>query len=294
MAARRPVRLSGRLGHACLAPPSGRLFPSRLLAPAHLVPSRALVSSRITRRRPTAWAAPGIASARPGEWGLAVSRVTSETADLSPPRSSSWSQSLPGAPRSLPSVTAATRLPSTSAIADVWRRPLARAVSSMPTLVTPGWSAPSRASATARPSMAHILESDSRTCSETALTDMPDIAITSTCASNRAVKCELGRASRGALAVPGPCSGQLARGTRQCATVLNRQMSRWRQVSSRASQAPRRAPRPGHATAAPGTLPTRTCGSSSPDAGDSNQTSSTRRSGPGPVERSKSLAGIPA
>lgn len=83
--------------------------------------------------------------------------------------------------------------------------------------------------------MAHILESDSRTCSETALTVMPDIAITSTCASNRAVKCEFGRTSQGIRTVRGPCSGQSARGTRQCTTVLNCQMSRWRQVRSRAS-----------------------------------------------------------
>ena len=47
-----------------------------------------------------------------------MSRVTSEIADLSPPRSSSWSQSLPGAPRSLPSVTATTLRPTTSAITD--------------------------------------------------------------------------------------------------------------------------------------------------------------------------------
>lgn len=100
----------------------------------------------------------------------------------------------------------------------------------MPTRAAPEQSAPSRASATARPSMAHILESDSRTCSETAPTVMPDIAITSTCASNRAVKCEFGRTSQGIRTVRGPRSGQSARGTRQCTTVLNCQMSRWRQV----------------------------------------------------------------
>ena len=67
------------------------------------------------------------------------------------------------------------------------------------------------------------------------VTVAPDIAITSTRASNRAVKWEFGRTSQGIRTVLGPCSGQSARGTRQCATVRNSQMSRWRQVRSRAS-----------------------------------------------------------
>ena len=48
-----------------------------------------------------------------------MSRVTSTIAERSPPRSSSWSQSLPGAPLSLPSVTATTLRPPTSAITDM-------------------------------------------------------------------------------------------------------------------------------------------------------------------------------
>ena len=123
---------------------------------------------------------------------------------------------------------------------------------------------------------------------------MPDIAITRTWASKSAVKCELGRTSQGIRTVLGPCSGQSARGTRQCTTVLNCQMSRWRQVRSRASYTPQRAPHSGHATAAPGVLPTLTWSSSSPDSGDSNHTSSTRHPGPSPIECSKSLASIPA
>lgn len=68
-----------------------------------------------------------------------------------------------------------------------------------------------------------------------ALTVMPDIAITRTCASNSAARRELGRTSQGKRTVLGPCSGQSARGTRQRTTVLNCQTSRRRQVCSLAS-----------------------------------------------------------
>ena len=66
----------------------------------------------------------------------------------------------------------------------------------------------------------------------------------------------------------GRAPGQSARGTRQCTTVRNCQMSRWRPGSlARVVDARQRAPHSGHATAAPGALPTRMCSSSSPGLG---------------------------
>ncbi len=64
---------------------------------------------------------------------------------------------------------------------------------------------------------------------------MPDRAMTSTCASKRAVKWEFGRTSQGMRTVRTPCSGQSALGTAQWTIVSYCQMSRWRQVRSRAS-----------------------------------------------------------
>ena len=58
---------SGRLSQTYLVPLSRRLFSSQLLASAFLVLSRALVSSCMTWKRSTVWAAPGMASARPSE-----------------------------------------------------------------------------------------------------------------------------------------------------------------------------------------------------------------------------------
>ena len=66
-----------------------------------------------------------------------MSRVASATADLSPPRGSSSSQSLPAAPLSPPSVTASARRPSRPAIVETQFWPRLRAVSSTPTLLTP-------------------------------------------------------------------------------------------------------------------------------------------------------------
>ena len=68
-----------------------------------------------------------------------------------------------------------------------------------------------------------------------AATVIPDRAMTSTCTSTRAVKCEFGRTSQGMRTVRTPCSGQSALGTAQCTTVSYCQMSRWRQVRSRVS-----------------------------------------------------------
>ena len=66
------------------------------------------------------------------------------------------------------------------------------------------------------------------------LTGMDDIAISSTCASNSAVKCfEFGDA-HGTSAVTGP-PGQSRRGSLQWTKVLYCQMSRWRHVRSRVS-----------------------------------------------------------
>ncbi len=61
------MRFSGRFSHTYLVPLSGRRFSSQLLASAHLVLSRALVSSCVTWKRSTVRAAPGIASAQPSE-----------------------------------------------------------------------------------------------------------------------------------------------------------------------------------------------------------------------------------
>ena len=74
----------------------------------------ALEKSCITRERSTVWAAWGISDATPSECASAMSLVTSSTRERSPPRSSSWSQSLPTDPLSLPSVTATTRRASRS------------------------------------------------------------------------------------------------------------------------------------------------------------------------------------
>ncbi len=64
---------------------------------------------------------------------------------------------------------------------------------------------------------------------------MPESAITITCASKRAVKCELGRTSQGILQACTPSSGQSALGTAQWTIVSYCQMSRCLQVLSRVS-----------------------------------------------------------
>ena len=108
-----------------------------------------------------------------------------------------------------------------------------------------------------------------------------------------AARCEFGRASQGARTVRAPCPGQSARGTAQRTIVPCCQTSRWRQVRSRESRAPRGAPHTGRGTAAPRLRATPACGSSAPSCG-SNQASATPQASPGPIDLSKGPAGIPA
>ncbi|MDY3970602.1 MAG: hypothetical protein SOY95_08215 [Atopobiaceae bacterium] len=68
-----------------------------------------------------------------------------------------------------------------------------------------------------------------------AVTVMPESAITITCASKSAVKCEFGRTSQGILQACTPSSGQSALGTAQWTIVSYCQMSRCLQVFSRVS-----------------------------------------------------------
>lgn len=85
-----------------------------------LVLSGALVRHHTTWKQSTAsGGARHDVGASPRE-GVVTSRVTSVTAERSPPRAQSWSQSLVGAPRPLPSVTATTCLSSRSAIIDMY------------------------------------------------------------------------------------------------------------------------------------------------------------------------------
>ena len=64
--------------------------------------------------------------------------------------------------------------------------------------------------------MSQSLPSSSPRDSATALTVAPLMHAASTCASNRAVKCEFGRTSHGMSTVLTPCSGQSVLGTAQC------------------------------------------------------------------------------
>ena len=158
---------------------------------------------------------------------------------------------------------------------------------------TPEWSAARLAPAAARRRAAHMRPSASRGREATASAVAPDMTAAIACASKRATRCELGRASQGVRTARAPCPGQSARGTAQRTIVPCCQTSRWRQVRSRESRAPRGAPHTGRGTAAPRLRATSACGSSAPSCG-SNQASATSQASPGPTDLSKSPAGIPA
>lgn len=145
---------------------------------------------------------------------------------------------------------------------------------------TPEWSAARLAPAAARRRAAHMRPSASRGREATASAVAPDMTAAIACASKRATRCELGRASQGVR-------------TAQRTIVPCCQTSRWRQVRSRESRAPRGAPHTGRGTAAPRLRATSACGSSAPSCG-SNQASATSQASPGPTDLSKSPAGIPA
>lgn len=101
------------------------------------------------------------------------------------------------------------------------------------------------------------------------------------------------RPARGVSSTPARATPEWsARGTAQRTIVPCCQTSRWRQVRSRESRAPRGAPHTGRGTAAPRLRATPACSLSAPSCG-SNQTSATSQASPRPIDLSRSLAGTP-
>ena len=128
--------------------------------------------------------------------------------------------------------------------------------------------------------------------SATASAARPRMQAASTWASKRAARCEFDRTSQGTGTVPAPCSGQSVLGTARRAWVPDCQMSRWRQVRSRASRTPQGTPHSGQGTAWPRLLATLTWSSSGPPSTSPDQVLETSHASPSPTGRPRGAASI--